>query len=156
MGRTEEILAGADKWISLIDRPGAYLAEAGAAGSSFRKLLWDKLEPAIKGAVKVIIIPDGGLAQVPWAALPGTKEGTFLVEEMAISILPDIQALSASFASKAAKPGRLVLVGGVDYDNREGQDAEKPKIGQSRPAAANWKFLHSPPLSPPPHENAFL
>lgn len=50
-----------------------------------RELIWDKLEPCLEEIDTVIIIPDGDLNRLPWAALPGRNEGTYLIHDYAIT-----------------------------------------------------------------------
>src|SRR5207244_7554246 len=51
------------------------------AGAELRRRLWRPLLPHLKGAGAVLIAPDRVLCALPFAALPGQKEGSFLVEE---------------------------------------------------------------------------
>src|SRR5262249_14564729 len=46
-----------------------------------RRLVWQPLEPHLKGARVVLIAPDGALTRLPFAALPGSRPGSYLLEE---------------------------------------------------------------------------
>ena len=99
-------------------------------GPRLRRLLWEPLEGKVAGARTVIISPDGGLAMLPFAALPGRAEGSFLLEDYAIAVMPTLQWL-VEFPSPSAisvrppvpgsqepdSPG-LLLVGDVDFGKR--------------------------------------
>src|SRR5205085_5247491 len=67
--------------------------------------VWDKLAPHLTGAKAVLIVPDGDLTRVPWAALPGGKKGTYLIEEVAIATASHGQALAALLRQEPAGQG---------------------------------------------------
>jgi CHAT domain-containing protein/tetratricopeptide (TPR) repeat protein len=82
-----------------------------------RRLVWEKVEPHLAGCTTVIVIPDGVLTQVPWAALPGKWPGSYLIEEYAIATASHGQQLFARLTQgPAPEGGELLLVGGVDYN----------------------------------------
>jgi CHAT domain-containing protein len=87
-----------------------------AAGRTLRKLIWQPLAKALAGCSSVVIAPDGRLCAVPFAALPGGKPGTYLIEEMAIAHVASARQLVELRSRKqpAAKGGLLAL-GGADY-----------------------------------------
>jgi hypothetical protein len=58
---------------------------SGEAPSAFKQAVWDKIAPHLGDSRQVVLIPDGKLSQVPWAALPGKKPGSYLIEEYSIS-----------------------------------------------------------------------
>lgn len=85
-----------------------------------RQLIWEKLEPHLSGCTTVLIVPDGALARVPWGALPGKKEGSYLLEDCAVATVSTGQEVYDLLTAKRVAPAsRLVLVGGVDYDQAE-------------------------------------
>src|SRR5262249_50288688 len=66
----------------------------------------------------VLISPDGVLAQFPFAALPGSKPGSYLVEELSIGYVASGHQLVE--LARQAKPSRrkasgLLALGGIDY-----------------------------------------
>jgi len=63
----------------------------------------------------VYIVPDGPLATVPFAALPGKAEGTVLLEDHPIGYLAHPQDLIPWYDTAPAGKGTLAM-GGVDYD----------------------------------------
>jgi CHAT domain-containing protein len=100
------------------------------AAQTLRKIVWEPLGRHLKDIDTVLLSPDGPLCALPWSALPGSKEGTYLIEEFAIA-----QVTSHQFLSRAEKPpagGGLVVVGGLDYGKAE------PARPGARPA---WKPL---------------
>ena len=97
------------------------------AGQRLRELLWLPLEKHLDQASIVLVSPDGTLARFPWAALPGTKPGSFLLEERALAVISVPQALPDLMAQQAAVPDlrrpTLLLVGEVDYRATHGTAA---------------------------------
>ena len=93
-------------------------------GAELRKLIWEPLlERAgnqMTGANVVLWSPDGPLGGFPIGALPGSKPGTFLIEDVAIAEVPVPVALPellepATLSKDQSRPS-LLLVGDVDYD----------------------------------------
>jgi CHAT domain-containing protein/tetratricopeptide (TPR) repeat protein len=83
------------------------------AAGRLRSLLWDKLAPSLAGCDRVLISPDGVLCSLPWAALPGSKPGSFLIEEVAIAQITSAHQLLRQ-PDSAGSSGLLAL-GGLDY-----------------------------------------
>jgi CHAT domain-containing protein/tetratricopeptide (TPR) repeat protein len=65
------------------------VAEERRAATRLRRLVWQPLAKHLPPGTKTIYLaPDGDLARVPWAALPGGKAGTVLLEEYALAVVP--------------------------------------------------------------------
>jgi CHAT domain-containing protein len=118
------------------------------AGAAVRKRLWQPLEPYLKGTKTVLLSPDGALARLPFAALPGSKEGTVLLEEMAVvtvpvpHLLPDL--LEKPLPARDKPPPAMLLVGGVDFGALPGgklvvADSRQPSA--PRLSGKNWPAL---------------
>jgi tetratricopeptide (TPR) repeat protein len=56
----------------------------GAAAAELHRRVWEPLRPHLAGARTVLIAPDGALVGLPFAALPGSRPGSYLVEDLAI------------------------------------------------------------------------
>jgi CHAT domain-containing protein/tetratricopeptide (TPR) repeat protein len=100
-------------------------------GAELKELIWSPLEKHLVGAKVVLVSPDEALASVPFAALPGKKEGTYLIEDVALAVVP-VPALLPEMLkpvdrAKRLKPS-LLVVGDVDYD-RTGPIARADKAG---------------------------
>lgn len=118
-----------------------------------RKQLWDKIEPHLAGCDTVIIIPDGDLTRLPWAALPGRDAGTYLIHDYAISTASYGQQLFGLLSDEAVIGDGLALAGGIDYDARssignvEGNASTTELLAQRRSSAergnedSSWGFL---------------
>lgn len=99
------------------------LAAAGVDhGAELRRLVWQPLAPHLKGIDTLLVSPDGPLGQVPWGALPGDKPGSFLVEQLAIAVIPVPQLLPELLSQKSHRglPESLLLVGDIDYGGEPG------------------------------------
>ena len=90
-------------------------AALGRAGSELHALIWKRLQDAVGEATFVYVVPDGPLATVPFAALPGKRPGSVLYEDHPLGFLAHPQDLLPW--PDAPPPGVGALaVGGVDYD----------------------------------------
>ncbi len=59
------------------------------AAATLRRLVWEPLARHFPPETNsVIIVPDGLLTAVPWAALPGERPATFLIEQYALAVAP--------------------------------------------------------------------
>ena len=82
-----------------------------------RRLVWDRLRPHLGDARRVLIVPDGALSLVPFAALP-TGERSYLLETgPVIHYLSAERDLVSSPPSGAARHG-LLAVGGPSFNDR--------------------------------------
>jgi CHAT domain-containing protein/Tfp pilus assembly protein PilF len=128
---------------------GEARAGAGKAGWSLRQRVWQPVEKHLKGATVVLISPDGALARLPFAALPGSKPGSFLLEEpYALAVVPVPQMLPEMLerpkGPAKAPDDSLLLVGDVDFD---GEPGAENRAGTARAAARAGLLLRWPPLS---------
>jgi len=121
LGPAEPIRQAVTEW-----RKHFGLGEAGtAAGKQLRRLVWKPLEQHLGSVSTVLISPDGVLGKLPWAALPGRKPDSYLLEERAVAILPIPQQLPQMLQRSPAPADdtpSLLLVGDVDY----GADPGRP------------------------------
>ncbi|HEV3144657.1 MAG TPA: CHAT domain-containing tetratricopeptide repeat protein [Gemmataceae bacterium] len=90
------------------------------AAAEFRRLVWDQLAQHISaGARTIYLSPDGDLARVPWAAVPGSKPDSILLEEYAggIAVVPHGPFLleELKFTNEYAGAGSALLLGDVNY-----------------------------------------
>jgi CHAT domain-containing protein/tetratricopeptide (TPR) repeat protein len=94
--------------------------QASPAAEVVRRTVWEPLARHFSpGTTTVLIAPDGPLTAVPWAALPGDRPGTVLLEQYALATIPHAPFLLDRLTAPAQSPGEgdLVLaLGGVDYD----------------------------------------
>jgi CHAT domain-containing protein len=114
LGPVEPIAAAALQWRQLDSK------EAGEAspGGRLRKLVWEPVSKHAAGARIVLVAPEGVLTRIPFGALPGSRSGTYLLEETAIAVAPVPQFLPELLGGEAARkagPATLLVVGAVDY-----------------------------------------
>ena len=83
-----------------------------------RKLVWDKLDPHLTGCHTVILLPDGELYRLPWAALPGRKKGSYLIEDYALATAAYGQQLFGLLTDEPVSGTQLLVAGGIRYDQR--------------------------------------
>jgi CHAT domain-containing protein/Tfp pilus assembly protein PilF len=129
-------------WRQALTRRGA----AGAAGRNLHKRLWRPLAKHLVGAKTVLVSPDGVLGTVPFAALPGSKEGTYLIEDVALAVVPVPQALPPMLApvprEKRLKPS-LLVVGDVNFDSTQAVVASADDRGAPRGGLQGWGKLEA-------------
>jgi CHAT domain-containing protein/tetratricopeptide (TPR) repeat protein len=93
-----------------------------------RDLAWAKVRKEVPIGVKAVYVaPDLALCRVPWAALPGDKDGTILLEDYAVAAVPHAPFLLDRLWPQDApreRANEVLVVGGVAYD------AEPPAAGQ--------------------------
>jgi CHAT domain-containing protein/tetratricopeptide (TPR) repeat protein len=115
---------------------------------ALRALIWDKIEPHLKGCKYVLILSDGSLARVPWPALPGKTPGTFLVEEYGIATAASGQQLHALLAQAPPQGRKCLLVADVDYDTPplkpQGTSVGAGPLGAGRQPPAGKRGMWQP------------
>jgi len=142
----EEIDNGVKSWREAITQRKKVPAEIAA---KTRELVWEKIGKELPSHINTLYIcPDADLCRVPWAALPGDKPDTILLEQYAIATIPHASFLLDAFwpqePLKNPKAGALA-VGGVKYD-AELTPPTTPKTVGAEPlmkpnALVEWKPL---------------
>jgi CHAT domain-containing protein/Tfp pilus assembly protein PilF len=117
LGEIKPIGAAIDAWRISYGRS----TEAQAASRLLRERLWQPLEAAIGYAETVLISPDGALGKLPFAALPGRAQGTYLIEDYRLALVPVPRLIPTQVSNAGDKQfdKELLLLGGVDYDHRD-------------------------------------
>jgi tetratricopeptide (TPR) repeat protein len=139
LGPVEPIARAVASWRASIGvdpllQPGAI--DPSDPATALRASIWQPLEPLLEGVATVLISPDGILARLPLAALPGKVARRYLLEERSIAYVPVPQLLPELLGRDDAK-GKdagegLLLVGDVDFGALPGSTSER---GVSRSAA---------------------
>lgn len=143
LGPVQPIAQAVDQWRRALKRkPGA---DSHDAGTELRRLLWQPLEKHLAGARLVLVSPDGPLGQLPFAALPGAKAGTFIIEEVAVAVVPVAQMLPELLAERhATAQPQLLALGDVDYDAVPGASTAPTLLaaqGERKGSLAAWSKL---------------
>ena len=119
LGPVADIAQAVDQWrTNIIHRKRVPAAKDPAV--LLRKLVWAPLEEHLKGAKTVLISPDGVLGRAPLAALPGKDPDKYIIEEVALTVLPVPRLLPTLLATpekeEKKRPATLLLMGAIDYD----------------------------------------
>ncbi len=115
-----DLEAGADDISHAVARWRPVLSEGkpdAEAGGALKGLIWRPVEKHLDGAKVILVSPDDVLGTVPFAALPGRKPGTYLIEDVAVAVVPVPSLLPGPPGPKAEGAPSLLVVGGVDYDS---------------------------------------
>jgi CHAT domain-containing protein len=146
LGPAEPIEGAVSRW-----RQAIVQRQESPAAAELRKLVWEPLARYLpRGTTMVYLAPDGALSGIPWAALPGDRPGTVLLERYALATIPHAPFLldrltAAKPAGPESTPGVLLAVGGVAYGQvprpvgdertrlqlRAARPAETPRGGES-------------------------
>ncbi|HVK11096.1 MAG TPA: CHAT domain-containing tetratricopeptide repeat protein, partial [Gemmataceae bacterium] len=88
------------------------------AAAVLRQRVWDPVAAHLPADVETVFVcPDGDLARVPWAALPGRRPDTVLLEDHAVAVIPHAPFLLDRLADdpRPARADKVVALGEVDY-----------------------------------------
>jgi CHAT domain-containing protein/tetratricopeptide (TPR) repeat protein len=153
LGPAEPIRRAVDRWRGTLKLRRPVQGKDDPA-LELRRLLWAPLEKDLTGAGTVLVSPDGAVSLVPLAALPGKAEGKYLLEEVAVAVVPVPQALPGLLAGggppgKKPRPGddretSILLVGDVDFDAAPGPGragTPGPIAARTRTQVGVWKRL---------------
>jgi CHAT domain-containing protein len=104
------------------------------ATAELGRRVWDPLRPLLGDARTILIAPDGWLSYFPFAALPGSRPGSYLFEDLAIGYVGSGRAAVEDLTNPEGPYGRgLLAVGDVDFQADPGQPAPatRPRLGLS-------------------------
>src|SRR5262249_62271601 len=112
--------------------------ESGGAAATLRRQVWEPLAKHLPAGTRTVFLaPDSDLTRLPWAALPGQKKGTVLLEDYTLAIVPHgpflLDRLTAE-ADKDQKNDFLLAVGGVRYDEKPQAEESSPSLAYARSA----------------------
>ena len=116
-------------------------------GDQLRSLVWDPLTRDRDGITVALVSPEAELGRVPFAALPLPASEGYLIDEVAIAMVPAPQHIDelVSHTNQNAQSGALLVVGGVDYErtdvHRELEEhdvALAEVLGQMRSVERDW------------------
>jgi CHAT domain-containing protein/tetratricopeptide (TPR) repeat protein len=123
LGPAEPIEAAVEAWRGLLatrDNQGhpPMTRRVDERGRQVRELIWTPLGPKATDAERWVVVPDGAVAAVPFAALP-VDQGAYLLERGQVTYLDSAVDLLRRRASEAdsndQRADGLLLVGGVDF-----------------------------------------
>jgi CHAT domain-containing protein len=111
------------------------------AAALLAQRLWEPLRPHLGDASTVLIAPDGPLCGLPFAALPGAKPGSVLLQEVAIGYVTSGRHVLELHADTERQPSNgLLVLGGLDYGQRTAPlpESDAPALFLQR---VTWKPL---------------
>ncbi len=110
--------------------------------------MWEKVRKELPAGIKTVYVcPDAALCKVPFAALPGDKPGTILLEDFAVATIPHAPFLLDKLWTQDERmnpPAGALVVGGVKYDAppAAAPPGAKPADPLVKPGAKlGWGFL---------------
>ena len=87
-GRSGADRAALKDWLHLIEQRKEH--EQPQAAEKLRRLLWEPIAERLPPDTRTVYLaPDAGLSRLPWAALPGRKPGSILLEDHALALVPN-------------------------------------------------------------------
>jgi CHAT domain-containing protein/Tfp pilus assembly protein PilF len=114
LGPAEPLDEAVTSWRRAISRQ-----ETSQAPQRLKEQLWDKLAAELPAGTKAVYLcPEGDLARLPWAALPGSKPGTVLLEDLGVAVVPSGAWLLEQLLypqQDAGEPATLLAAGAIDY-----------------------------------------
>ncbi|HEX5044394.1 MAG TPA: CHAT domain-containing tetratricopeptide repeat protein [Candidatus Polarisedimenticolaceae bacterium] len=123
------------RWMQEAARPGSVQAYR-SAGESLRRVIWDPLLPRLGKATTVLVVPDGALALVNFAALPVGRSSYLLERGPRLHYLSAERDLVRPADRTGGAKGGLLAVGGPDFDATSGFAALRVAPGPSAPLVA--------------------
>ncbi len=152
LGPVKPLSKAIDTWREYFGRPPEQavgtLASAQAAGRLLRQKIWEPLEPHLGGAGVALVSPDGLLGRFPLMALPGKSPDSYLLEEVALAVIPCAMAIPRIVATDGSSQptevaGNLLIAANIDYNAVTPAPAapSKKKFGRQLTAVrgSDWK-----------------
>jgi len=108
-------------------------AAIGRSAAALGRLVWEPLRAHLTDAKTVLVAPDSWLTGFPFAAMPGHKPGTYMIEDLAIGYAASGREAAALLASsQGTASGGLLAAGAIDFQADPGPGA--PRHPWQRPA----------------------
>jgi len=130
LGKAEPMEADIRQWRRAVSQSDA--RQFRLVGQRLRAALWSPLQQHLHDGDTILISPDGDLAQLPFAALPGSDPNSLLLENHRIAVVPVPQMLldlPGTDARPASATSNVLLVGDINFDSsssREGAQRSAP------------------------------
>jgi tetratricopeptide (TPR) repeat protein/CHAT domain-containing protein len=129
LGPSAELAIRIDRWCASYGAGKSPDPREPDPGTELRSRIWVPLIPLLGRARTVLISPDGPLNGLPWAALPGSQAGTFLIQEYSFAVIPSPQSLPELIQvgpRPATEQPSLVLAGGIDFGREAAREPGAP------------------------------
>lgn len=122
LGPATRLEAAIDRWLAAVSRrPGAKLEaaeerRAAAAGSTVRRLAWDRVAAGLEGVDTIAWVPDGALHRIELSALPAPRAGRYLVEDGPLLVRLTAERDLLPLGHGGPRGEGLFAIGDVDFD----------------------------------------
>jgi len=94
------------------------------AATELGRRVWGPLRSHLVDAHTVLIAADGALMYFPFAALPGSKPASYLIEDVALGYVASGRSAIEALAGQDGPPARgLLAIGDVDFQAEPGRSA---------------------------------
>jgi CHAT domain-containing protein/tetratricopeptide (TPR) repeat protein len=128
LGPVKPVNGAVEVWRGALRRGRSLGGDVDPAGE-LRQRLWLPLAKHLAGADTVLLSPDGALAWLPFAALPGSKPDSYLIEEVGLAIVPVPRLLPELLAARRSTSSpSLLLVGDVDFNAVKAPAGERAMV----------------------------
>jgi CHAT domain-containing protein/tetratricopeptide (TPR) repeat protein len=116
-------------WLRALTLPTPPDERARSAGRALRRLLWDPFAADMSGAELALIVPDGAVATLPFATLPG-RSGSPLLED---GPYPHLLSSPRELIRRDEPPAseRALIVGGANFGARLDAGSPSPTAAAS-------------------------
>jgi CHAT domain-containing protein len=107
--------------------PARAEAQMITAATTLHRSLWQRLERHLDGIHTVYIAPDGALAEMPLAILPGKQPGSYLIDDLTLGYVTSGRQVVEIFSEPTSNYGHgLLAAGGIDYQADPGKSLGTP------------------------------
>jgi CHAT domain-containing protein len=126
LGPCAEIDQAIDEWRRLIETKDS---RVDAAADPVARRVLEPLRPHLENVDHLVIVPDGALARVPFAALPFGNG--LLIDECIVSLADSGRDILSWSRPSVDRPGPAYIAGGIEYDpkpNGEAVEIARPPL----------------------------
>jgi len=122
LGSAARLEAEIDRWLAAVSRrpvPKLEAAEerrAVAAGSTVRRMAWDRVVAGLAKADTIAWVPDGALHRIELSTLPAARSGRYLVDDGALLVRLTAERDLLPLERSGPRGEGLFAVGDVDFD----------------------------------------
>ena len=96
-------------------------------------MIWEPLQTYVDDKT-ILVSPSDSIARLPFHALPGSKEGSFLIEEHAIAVIPYPRFLPQLLRrERSTLQPSMYAVGNVNYGNLRGKSIQAQQLPWAEP-----------------------
>jgi CHAT domain-containing protein/Tfp pilus assembly protein PilF len=137
LGAARPIDEALEAWMQALTAQQA--AALAATAAELGRRVWEPVRPHLDGVRTVQVAPDGALVRFPFAALPGSRPGSYLIEELAIGYVASGRQAATAPSDADGPAGRgLLAAGAIDFRASPGR----------APVPVRPAILLAPPSAP--------